>query len=98
MSDGNFLASVWRSIAGLLLADQVRGMAHVSCLRRRSALPEKDNAPGAQTERWGGAGPFGGLLGGKDPTGRFSLFVFPCSWSARCYDGPVSLLGPIVLQ
>ena len=25
----------------------------------------------AQTERRGGAGPVGGLLGGKDPTGRF---------------------------
>ena len=30
-----------------------------------------DNASGAQTERRGGAGPVGGLLGGKDPTGRF---------------------------
>jgi hypothetical protein len=30
-----------------------------------------DNAAGAQTERRGGAGPVGGLLGGKDPTGRF---------------------------
>jgi hypothetical protein len=28
---------------------------------------------GAQTERRGGAGPVGGLLGGKDPTGRFIL-------------------------
>src|SRR5436309_1805320 len=27
---------------------------------------------GAQTERRGGAGPAGGLLGGKDPAGRFS--------------------------
>src|SRR5262249_47925509 len=27
--------------------------------------------PGAQTERRGGAGPVGGLLGGKDPAGRF---------------------------
>jgi hypothetical protein len=27
--------------------------------------------PGAQTERRGGAGPAGGLLGGKDPAGRF---------------------------
>src|SRR5215831_1323029 len=26
--------------------------------------------PGAQTERRGGAGPAGGLLGGKDPAGR----------------------------
>jgi hypothetical protein len=29
--------------------------------------------PGAQTERRGGAGPVGGLLGGKDPTGRFDF-------------------------
>src|SRR5262249_51808867 len=29
--------------------------------------------PGAQTERRGGAGPVGGLLGGKDPTGRLSI-------------------------
>ena len=28
--------------------------------------------PGAQTERRGGAGPVGSLLGGKDPIGRFS--------------------------
>jgi hypothetical protein len=33
------------------------------------------NHPGAQTERRGGAGPVGGLLGGKDPTGR--LFESP---------------------
>jgi hypothetical protein len=26
---------------------------------------------GAQTERLGGAGPVGGLHGGKDPTGRY---------------------------
>src|SRR5262249_56698321 len=36
-----------------------------------SALQWKDNASGAQTERRGGAGPVGGLLGGKDPTDRF---------------------------
>jgi hypothetical protein len=30
---------------------------------------------GAQTKRRGGAGPVGGLLGGKDPTGRFSLIL-----------------------
>jgi hypothetical protein len=29
--------------------------------------------PGAQTERRGSAGPVGGLLGGKDPTGRFKF-------------------------
>jgi hypothetical protein len=27
---------------------------------------------GAQTGRRGGAGPVGGLLGGKDPTGRYT--------------------------
>src|SRR5207237_7739190 len=34
-----------------------------------------DNASRAQTERRGGAGPAGGLLGGKDPAGR--LFFLP---------------------
>ena len=29
---------------------------------------------GAQTLRRGGAGPVGGLLGGKDPTGRYLIF------------------------
>src|SRR5262245_53598102 len=29
--------------------------------------------PGAQTGRRGGAGPAGGLLGGKDPAGRFLI-------------------------
>src|SRR5438093_10589527 len=37
----------------------------------RSAIQWRDIDPGAQTERRGGAGPVGGLLGGKDPTGRF---------------------------
>ena len=32
-----------------------------------------NNASGAQTERRGGAGPVGGLLGGKDPSGRLVL-------------------------
>ena len=36
-----------------------------------SAVSWKDIAPGAQTERRGGAGPVRGLLGGKDLTGRF---------------------------
>src|SRR6476469_3935147 len=36
-----------------------------------SAIQWKDIVPGAQTERRGGAGPVGGLLGGKDPTDRF---------------------------
>jgi hypothetical protein len=38
----------------------------------RSAVLRRDIAAGAQTERRGGAGPVGGLLGGKDPTGRFT--------------------------
>jgi hypothetical protein len=33
----------------------------------------EQSPPGAQTERRGGAGPAGSLLGGKDPPGRFSL-------------------------
>ena len=36
-----------------------------------SAIQWQGIAGGAQTERRGGAGPVGGLLGGKDPTGRF---------------------------
>ena len=36
-----------------------------------SAIRWWDIAPSAQTERRGGAGPAGGLLGGKDPAGRF---------------------------
>src|SRR5262249_32357690 len=39
---------------------------------------------GAQTGRRGGAGPVGGLLGGKDPTGRF----WPCV-GQRCVFGDV---------
>src|SRR5436305_7028715 len=38
-----------------------------------SAIQWRDIVPGAQTERRGGAGPVRGLLGGKDPTGRFSF-------------------------
>src|SRR5437763_2064746 len=38
----------------------------------RSALRWSDIDPGAQTERRGGAGPAGGLLGGKHPAGRLS--------------------------
>jgi len=34
-----------------------------------------ERLPGAQTERRAGAGPVGGLLGGKDATGRFCLFT-----------------------
>jgi hypothetical protein len=42
---------------------------------------------GAQTERRGGAGPKGGLLGGKEPTGRFAFFnhaINRRSGSSRC--------------
>jgi hypothetical protein len=35
-----------------------------------------DNASGAQTERWGGAGPVRGFLVGKDLTGRFIFSSF----------------------
>jgi hypothetical protein len=31
--------------------------------------------PGAQTERWGGTEPAGGLLGGKGTAGRGFLFA-----------------------
>src|SRR5262249_39005188 len=40
-------------------------------LRRSAVSCEGHHSPGAQTERRGGAGPVRGLLGGKDPTGRF---------------------------
>jgi hypothetical protein len=39
----------------------------------------KKHLPGAQTERRGDAGPVGGLLGGKDLTGRFVSVSSP--WS-----------------
>src|SRR6476469_9989923 len=42
----------------------------------RSAIEWRDIVPGAQTERRGGAAPVGGLLGGKDPTGRFASSMF----------------------
>jgi len=35
--------------------------------------PKENGSHGAQTERRGGAGPAGGLLGGKDPTGRVNF-------------------------
>jgi hypothetical protein len=43
---------------------------------------EADNASGAQNERRGGAGPVGGLLGGKDPTGRLLDLHFSPARSA----------------
>src|SRR5262249_29476531 len=48
------------------------GATWESPLRSWSAIQWRDIVPGAQTERRGGAGPVGGLLGGKGPTGRFS--------------------------
>src|SRR5579859_3011858 len=51
-----------------------------------SATGEK-HLPGAQTERRGGAGPVGGLLGGKDPTGR----LFESSLLAGCAIRPSSV-------
>jgi hypothetical protein len=39
--------------------------------KRGLAYKERGDQVGAQTERRGGAGPAGGLLGGKDLTGRF---------------------------
>jgi len=45
-----------------------------SPFRGWSAIEWRDIAAGAQTERWGGAGPVGSLLGGKDPAGRFLIF------------------------
>src|SRR5262249_12783336 len=58
---------------------QQSGKRHGSLLPRRAGLRSNGQAigPGAQTERRGGAGPVGGLLGGKDPTGR------PCSYGPR---------------
>jgi len=38
---------------------------------------DSGQALGAQTERWGDAGPAGGLLGSKDPAGRFVLRPYP---------------------
>src|SRR4029453_18460451 len=56
-------------------------LSGLGLVNRFMAIPPKErkshglrfnesNAPGAQTERRGGAGPVRGLLGGKDPTGR----------------------------
>ena len=49
-----------------------------------------------QTERRGGAGPVGGWLGGKDPTGRFSMSV---NKSQFCFfSGSRSLACRVLLQ
>src|SRR5262249_53811126 len=52
-----------------------------------------DNGDGeplsAQTERRGGAGPAGGLLDGKDPTGRFD-FAARCLTSAFTAEPPAA--------
>jgi len=39
----------------------------------KSGIREKRFAAGAQTKRNGGTGLAGGLLGGKHPTGRFTV-------------------------
>src|SRR5262245_62102507 len=58
----------------------------------------RDSATGAQTGRRGGAGPAGGWLGGKDPTGRFryrSLLRANSPLARRACEGqgrPTSLL------
>jgi hypothetical protein len=43
--------------------------------RNRVQSHARVTTAGAQTERRGGAGPVRGLLGGKDPTRRFSLIL-----------------------
>src|SRR5690349_3847649 len=54
-------------------------------------------AAGAQTERRGGAGPVGGLLGGKDPTGRlFLLLVFRRRPRARAVIAGTIGAGPLL--
>src|SRR5262245_36440497 len=53
-----------------------------------------DNASGAQTERRGGAGPVRGLLGGKDPTGRFFSGVRKQESGVRGQQKPVEFLTP----
>src|SRR5207237_4085988 len=50
-----------------------------------SAIQWRDIVPGAQTGRRGGAGPVGGLLGGKDPTGRLA-FRIPAPVRRRLHD------------
>src|SRR5262249_26145483 len=55
--------------AGLGGAEK-RAQPHGNLLRGYGLLYSGCGPHGAQTERRGGAGPVGGLLGGKDPTGR----------------------------
>src|SRR5262245_36645137 len=64
-------------------------MARVSRFGRRSAIREA--RLGAQTGRRGGAGPAGGLLGGKDPTGR--VFVTTVSSLHRVRHTPPTRPG-----
>src|SRR5262249_16476476 len=69
-----------------------RHLPHVAkphgCLPFEGGLryTEGDIVSGAQTERRGGARPGGGLLGGRDPTGRFSL----CSSRTVFSNSPTS--------
>ena len=69
------LPALQRSIAGRPFAYQAFVVRCNIDSLLWSAFEWRDVAPGAQTERRGGAGPVRGLLGGKDPTGRFSLIA-----------------------
>jgi hypothetical protein len=53
---------------------------------------DSGSSPGARAEPRGGAGPVGGLLGGKDPTGRFLV----CPLSA--VRSPLSVANELLLQ
>src|SRR5262245_46096128 len=51
---------------------RMRRFMAISPTRRHGLRSDEEvTAPGAQAGRRGGAGPAGGLLGGKDPAGRF---------------------------
>ena len=55
-----------------------------------------DNAPGAQTERRGGAGPVGSLLGGKDPTGRYCFCL--CALSSQSFATDDEACRPLAVR
>src|SRR5215475_130105 len=61
--------------------------------RSRSAIQWWDIAAGAQTGRRGGAGPAGGLLGGKDPAGR--VLVSSLLAAAAAAADPRHFCGPL---
>src|SRR5262249_22003584 len=61
-----------------------RAKPHGNLLRDGGLLYNgSDNASGAQTGRRGGAGPAGGLPGGKGPTRRFFLSGYSCLISSN---------------